>query len=216
MDRQSPKCWAETLKMSPQVTNNDTAIWEVIFSTWYPGKVSLSAAQRSRSNNQGSISPQTPSTATGAHKANNHRNWFLSHCAWTGRKKPDPGNACYKVPDTLWHELNRLGSHFFLRQMAPSLSWIMPSLCPFTNSLILCKLPNITHWTPNTWYDGLGWHCSEKDLSGVLPRAEPRVSHTHKKDASSSFQHSYSARSYSSIQKVFGATHIDCIRQIRK
>lgn len=156
MDRQSPKCWAETLKMSPQVTSNDTAIWEVIFSTWYPGKVSLSAAQRSRSNNQGSISPQTPSTATGAHKANNHRNCFLSHCAWTGRKNPDPGNACYKIPDTLWHELNGLGSHFFLRQMAPSLSWIMPSLCPFTNSLILCSLPNITHWTPNTWYDGLG------------------------------------------------------------
>lgn len=113
IDRQCPKCWAETLTMSLQVTSNGTAILEVIFSTGYPGKASLSAAQRSRSNIQGSISPQTPSTATGAHKANDHRNWFLSHCAWTGRKKPDPGNTCYKMPDTLWHELNGLGIHFF-------------------------------------------------------------------------------------------------------
>ena len=127
-----------------------------LFGRSFSAHVSLSASQRSSSNNQGSISPQTPSTATGAHKGNNHRNWFLSHCAWTGRKKPDPGNACYKVQDTLWHELNGFGIHFFLRQMAPSLSWIMTSLCPFTSSLILCSLPNITHWTPNTWYDGLG------------------------------------------------------------
>lgn len=50
----------------------------------------------------------------------------------------------------------------------------------------------------------LGWHCSEKDLSGVLPRAE----YHRRKDAGSSFQHSHSARSYSSIQKIFGAIHI--------
>lgn len=93
IDRQYPKCWVETLKMFLQVANNGTAVWEVIFSTWYPGKVSLLAAQRSRSNIQGSISPQTPSTATGAHKANDHRNSGFCHIV-LNRQEEDRPRKC--------------------------------------------------------------------------------------------------------------------------
>lgn len=93
IDRQYPKCWVETLKMFLQVANNGTAVWEAIFSTWYPGKVSLLAAQRSRSNIQGSISPQTPSTATGAHKANDHRNSGFCHIV-LNRQEEDRPRKC--------------------------------------------------------------------------------------------------------------------------
>lgn len=110
IDRQYPKCWVETLKMFLQVANNGTAVWEVIFSTWYPGKVSLLAAQRSRFNIQGSISPQTPLEHTRPMITETVVSVTL---CWTGRKKTDPGNVCYKVPDTLWHELNGLGNFFF-------------------------------------------------------------------------------------------------------